>query len=107
MADDRYEWQRLASRIRRRIADGEWAVGARIPTVRSFVESEKLSDNTVTKALAALADEGLIEGRVGMGTVVIATPESAPPSTEQQLAEALQQLADHEARLRALEQDRD
>ena len=96
MADDRYEWQRLATRIRRRIADGEWAVGARIPTVRSFVESEKLSDNTVTKALAALAEEGLIEGRVGMGTVVIATPDTAPPTIEERLTRLEERVAELE-----------
>lgn len=102
MADDRYEWQRLAARIRRRIAAGEWPVGSRIPTVRNFVQSEKLSDNTVTKALAALADEGLIEGKVGIGTIVIASPSTLPATVTEQLAD----LQDRVSALEAAERRR-
>lgn len=107
VADDRYEWQRLAARIRRRIAEGEWPVGGMMPTVRQFVDSEKLSDNTITRALTSLAEEGLIESKVGFGTRVIAAPGHAEKSTAEQLADLREQLADHEARLRALEQPED
>lgn len=87
MAVDRYEWQKLTARLRRRLASGEWPVGTRIPTLRQLMESEGLSDHTVTKAMNALSEEGLIQPRVGMGTVVVALPEDLPKSTDEKLAD--------------------
>lgn len=111
MAEDRFAWQRLAAQIRQRIADGTYGIGDLIPTVRQLVESEGRSDNTITRALADLAEEGLIRGEVGVGTRVVAKPGAVPLTAEQQLTElrdrvAAQELlgAQHEARIRDLEQ---
>jgi GntR family transcriptional regulator len=62
--------ERLAADLRRRIAAGEWASGEQIPSVTALADSYSVSRATVAKALAVLADEGLIVRRHGWGTFV-------------------------------------
>ena len=59
--------ERLAADLRRRIAAGEWGPGEQIPSVTALADSYHVSRATVAKALAALADEGLIVRRHGWG----------------------------------------
>jgi DNA-binding transcriptional regulator YhcF (GntR family) len=98
------QWRALADLIRRRIADGDYPVGALIPTVRQLMASTGRSDNTVSRALAELVEEGLIKPAVGVGTRVIAIPGETPKTADERIAELEEQVAEHEERLRRLEQ---
>lgn len=77
MADNRLnpqhpQYRQVADTLRRRIRNGVYRLGQTIP---SFVELEgmfEVSSITVRKAVGILAGEGLVEGRRGVGTVVIA-----------------------------------
>lgn len=71
----------LAAIIRRQIADGTWAVGDRIPTLKQLVATFGVSPMTIRHAIAGLEQEGLISAERGRGTFVKATPgtTSAPP----------------------------
>ncbi|RCH66895.1 GntR family transcriptional regulator [Streptomyces sp. SDr-06] len=68
----------IAAGIRRRIASGELAPGDRVPSTRAIVRESGVAMATATKALAALAREGLVRAVPGVGTVVA---EAGPPHT--------------------------
>ncbi|MGI5216794.1 TetR/AcrR family transcriptional regulator C-terminal domain-containing protein [Nocardia sp. CA-290969] len=68
--DARY--QVIAGEIRARIVNGELRPGDRVPSIRQIAGRWGVAIATATKVLAALRDEGLVEARVGAGTVVAA-----------------------------------
>ena len=59
-----------------RIADGTWAQGQAIPSEPRLAHHLRVSQGTVRKALARMADDGLVERRQGVGTFV-AAPDAA------------------------------
>jgi GntR family transcriptional regulator, histidine utilization repressor len=56
--------------LRRRIAEGGWQPGARLPSERELVQQFGCARMTVHRALRELEDEGLIERRQGSGSYV-------------------------------------
>jgi AcrR family transcriptional regulator len=60
----------IASDIRRRIASGEFAAGARVPSTRQLVKQWNVALATAVKALASLQHEGLIRALPRVGNVV-------------------------------------
>jgi GntR family transcriptional regulator len=60
----------IAARLRKRIAEGEWAPGQRLPSRARFAEEYDVGDNVVRRAQELLIAEGLLEGRAGSGTFV-------------------------------------
>ncbi|WP_244204226.1 GntR family transcriptional regulator, partial [Streptomyces africanus] len=70
----RYEIE--ADELRRRIRDGEFAVGATLPRVNELAEQRGVSPQTIRNAFAELEREGLV--RVVRGTGAIVQP-AAPP----------------------------
>jgi DNA-binding transcriptional MocR family regulator len=61
-----------------RVDLGRLTPGDRLPSVRDLMAKHRVSPVTVRRAVAALADEGLIEPRPGHGTFVAHRPE--PPA---------------------------
>lgn len=71
-------YQRIAEAIRERWIHGPGAhVGARLPTERVLQETYGVSRDTITRALAQLKAEGVIETRRGSGAYVCQSHESA------------------------------
>lgn len=66
----------LASLFRGRIVSGEWAVGARIPTVEQLAKECGVAGMTIRQAFDLLQKEGLVERFRAKGTFV----KQAPPS---------------------------
>jgi DNA-binding LacI/PurR family transcriptional regulator len=66
----------LADRVREEIRDGRWPVEARLPTDRELARTHGVGMNTVRRALAELAAEGLVDRRHGSGTYVVGAPAS-------------------------------
>jgi GntR family histidine utilization transcriptional repressor len=56
--------------IHKRIADGGWRSGVRLPSERELVQQFGCARMTVHRALRELEDEGLIERRQGSGSYV-------------------------------------
>ncbi len=73
---------RIAAELRRRIASGDLAPGARMPSTRALVQRYGVAMATATKVLTALRHEGLIHSVPGVGTVVAgqAAPAASPPA---------------------------
>jgi DNA-binding LacI/PurR family transcriptional regulator len=67
----------LAESVRDEILSGKWPLQARLPTDGELARTHGVGMNTVRRALATLASEGLVERRRGSGTYVIGTPAQA------------------------------
>ncbi|GAA3768772.1 TetR/AcrR family transcriptional regulator C-terminal domain-containing protein [Plantactinospora mayteni] len=63
-------YRRIVEEIRARILTGDLRPGDRIPSVRQIAQRWGVATATATRAMATLRDNGLVEARVGSGTVV-------------------------------------
>ena len=68
--DPRPAYLQLADQLRRAVAEGQYAVGARIPAVRALADEHGVAVATATKAVGVLQQEGIVVSRPGVGTVV-------------------------------------
>lgn len=73
-------YQVIAAQIRSRIEQGELRPGDRVPSIRQIAQRWGVAVATATKVTALLRAEGLVEARVGSGTVVCAS--AAPPPVD-------------------------
>lgn len=64
------KWERIYLVIKDRIESGQYAEGARIPSLRQMMQEFEASDGTIQKALRRLREEGVIRSRHGHGTFV-------------------------------------
>ncbi len=71
-------YQQLRDQIRQRILSGSLPAGSKLPPERTLANTLGVNRTTVVNAYRELAAEGLVEGRVGHGTVVL-PPPSPPP----------------------------
>lgn len=70
----------LADALRSAIADGRLTAGTRFPATRVLAGELAISRGVVVEAYRRLVDEGLVSGRAGGGTHVLAQPSRpAPP----------------------------
>src|SRR5664279_4847388 len=71
-------WRQVADGIERGIADGRFAAGEKLPGEMEIAETYRVNRHTVRRALAALAERGLVRAERGSGTYVEA-PKLAYP----------------------------
>ncbi|HEY3364413.1 MAG TPA: PLP-dependent aminotransferase family protein [Symbiobacteriaceae bacterium] len=71
-------YQQLRDQIRRRVHSGSLPAGTRLPPERTLANTLGVNRTTVVNAYRELAAEGLVEGRVGHGTVVMPPPTPPP-----------------------------
>jgi DNA-binding FadR family transcriptional regulator len=70
--------EQVAGQLRRRIADGEFPVGALLPTEHELAQELGVSRNSVREGVRSLVHAGLLGARAGYGTFVVATSDLAP-----------------------------
>lgn len=63
----------LKEQIRRRITEGVWTAGTKLPTERDLAESLAVSRNTVSQAYKELESDGTLSSARGRGTFVADT----------------------------------
>ena len=63
-------WRQVADGIERGIADGTFAAGERLPGETEIAETYRVNRHTVRRALATLAERGLVRAERGSGTYV-------------------------------------
>jgi DNA-binding GntR family transcriptional regulator len=61
---------RVVRSLRRRLSQGEWAAGARLPSEPTLAKELAVSRVTVRAALAQLENDGIVNRRHGSGTYV-------------------------------------
>ncbi|GBQ01726.1 UTRA domain-containing protein [Streptomyces spongiicola] len=69
------KYVRLAQTLQRRIEDGTYAPGTRVPSENQLVQTFGMSRPTVVRALELLKRDGWLESRQGYGTTVRGRPE--------------------------------
>lgn len=72
-------WRQVADGIERGIADGTFAAGERLPGETEIAETYRVNRHTVRRALATLAERGLVRAERGSGTYVEAQRRLAYP----------------------------
>lgn len=72
------KYEQIADSLRQRIADGEFPVGALLPSGRDLCEQWGVSRATVIKAYETLRNDGLIVAKQGQGFRVTETPLARP-----------------------------
>ncbi|MEU4508698.1 GntR family transcriptional regulator [Nonomuraea wenchangensis] len=65
-------YRRIVEEFRTRILSGDLRPGDRVSSIRQIAQRWGVAVATATKVVAALRDEGLVEAKVGAGTVVSA-----------------------------------
>ncbi|MBO0807966.1 MAG: winged helix-turn-helix transcriptional regulator [Actinobacteria bacterium] len=61
-------YETVAADLRRRIDAGEWATDEALPTTAALADHYQVSQSTVTRAVRALAAEGLVRTVPRWGT---------------------------------------
>lgn len=87
-------YAQAADAIRRRIADGTYPPAAQLPTQTAFAKELGVSQITVRRAIAELAEEGLLTARPGSGTFVASAAGDAPATSTQDIACIFEDVAD-------------
>lgn len=64
-------YRQLAAKLRKRIIDGDFAVGSLLPTEQDLCDTYSTSRFTVREALRLLAEEGMVQRQQGRGTEVV------------------------------------
>lgn len=73
--------QQIYEYMKNKIMNGEWPVGTRLPTQRELAEKFQVNRSTIVNALGELTADGLLDAKVGKGTVVINNTWSLLAST--------------------------
>ncbi|WP_433177817.1 GntR family transcriptional regulator [Actinoallomurus sp. CA-150999] len=73
-------YRRIVAEIRAQILSGDLRPGDRAPSIRQIAQRWGVAIATATKVMAALRDAGLVEAKVGSGTVVSAHARPAQPA---------------------------
>jgi GntR family transcriptional regulator, phosphonate transport system regulatory protein len=80
-------WRRVADQIERGIAEGVYVSGEKLPGEMEIAESYRVNRHTVRRALATLAERGLVRAERGSGTYVEAPRLSYPLKSRTRFSE--------------------
>jgi GntR family transcriptional regulator len=78
---------------------GQLRPGDTFPSVRTLSRELKINPNTAAKIVAQLVNEGLLETRPGVGTVVAALPDSTRKERTQLLGQEIEEIVVEAKRL--------
>lgn len=92
---------RVAASLRARILEGEWKTGAQLPTIESLAGTYGVAQITVSKAVQALVNEGLLSSARGRGIHVLRLSEVgvANPDLRAAINDPRMLAADHVIRI--------
>lgn len=91
--------EQAAFAARKAIVSGRLRPGDPFPSVRALGRALKINPNTAHKVVAQLTQEGLLEVRPGIGTVVAERPRATPAARDALLAREVERLAVEAKRL--------
>src|SRR5450631_410305 len=85
-------YEQVSYAARRAIIAGQMRPGDTFPSVRALSKELKINPNTAHKVIGQLIAEGMLEVRVGVGTVVAATGTSTAGERSRLLKNKLEEL---------------
>jgi len=71
-------WKSIAIALTTDVAEGRYATGDQLPTEAQLAAKFGVNRHTVRRAMAALAEQGLVHARRGAGVFVTASPTDYP-----------------------------
>jgi GntR family transcriptional regulator len=92
-------YEQVSYAARKAIVAGQMRPGDPFPSVRALSKELKINPNTAHKVIGELLDEGLIEVRVGVGTVVAALPRGSAAERSRLLKREMEELVVEARRL--------
>jgi GntR family transcriptional regulator len=92
-------WEQIVYATRKAVVSGQMRPGDGFPSVRALSTELKINPNTAHKVVAFLLAEGLLEVRVGVGTVVAPLPRSTAAERSRLLMKEAEQLVVEAKRL--------
>ncbi|MEO3888342.1 GntR family transcriptional regulator [Nonomuraea sp. B5E05] len=81
-------YRRIVAELRARIQAGDLRPGDRVPSIRQIAQRWGVAVATATRVMATLRDEGLVETKVGAGTVVSAREGRLRPAAPRRRQDA-------------------
>ncbi len=96
-------WRQVADGIERGIANGTYAAGDKLPGETEIAETYRVNRHTVRRALATLAERGLVRAERGSGTYVEAQRRLAYPLRSRTRFSEIVGAGGHEPRGRLIE----
>jgi DNA-binding transcriptional regulator YhcF (GntR family) len=72
-------YQQICNALRHKIATNQLSTGAVLPSIRLLAQVAAVTPATVARAYRTLQEEGLVEARVGVGTVVVEIVPTSQP----------------------------
>jgi GntR family transcriptional regulator, phosphonate transport system regulatory protein len=100
-------WRQVADGIERGIANGTYAAGERLPGETEIAETYRVNRHTVRRALATLAERGLVRAERGSGTYVEAQRRLAYPLRSRTRFSEIVGAGGHEPRGQLIEASQD
>jgi GntR family transcriptional regulator len=91
--DGRPMYLQIIEQVRHKVAVGDWAAGADIPSIRQLAGELCVSVITVKRAYQELERDGVIVTQQGRGSMVSNNPSLRGPMWEQEFEQALAQTA--------------
>ncbi len=92
-SDGRPMYLQIMEQVKQRVAVGEWARGAEIPSIRQLAVALQVSVITVKRAYLELEREGVILTQHGKGSIVAPDPGLGQRLYDEELAEHIEQAA--------------
>ena len=92
-------FEQIVYAAKKAMVSGQLRPGDAFPSVRTLSRELKINPNTAHKIVAHLINEGLLENRPGIGTVVAAPPESSKKERTQLLGHEIEELVVEAKRL--------
>ncbi|SPE42492.1 Transcriptional regulator, GntR family [Candidatus Sulfopaludibacter sp. SbA3] len=85
-------YEQVVYSAKKALISGQLRPGDPFPSVRTLSTALKINPNTAHKVITQLLNEGLLEVRAGMGTVVATLPASTAAARSRLLDNELEQL---------------
>ena len=92
-------YEQVVYAAKKAVVSGQMRPGEAFPSVRTLSKELKINPNTAHKVVTHLVNEGLLEVRPGLGTVVAALPPSTAGERRSLLRTELEQLVVEAKRL--------
>ncbi len=85
-------YEQVVYAARKAMVGGQMRAGDPFPSVRTLSRELKINPNTAHKVVAELLSAGLIEVRVGVGTIVAESPSSTASERSQLMKQDLEKI---------------
>ena len=92
-------YEQVVYAVKRAVVSGQIRPGDPFPSVRALSKELKINPNTAHKVITQLTGEGLLEVRVGIGTIVAASSPATGSERSRLLKGELEQLVVEAKRL--------